>query len=326
MKTILIVCALCAMPALAQEKQVLQQVQTLPLKVNGRLGHLAVDVRHGWLFVAATEANTVEVLDLKQGTLLHSVTGFDKPQDIAVIPGSTRVYVSNADGKLRVIDTATWQQASAIDLGGAGGRLVWDSVAKRLYAGSGSGAIAMIDPVSGAKVSEIKLDGAPESFQLEKIGSRIFADIPQLSRVNVVDRKKPGTPAQIPLARAEENSSMALDEKNHRLFVVTRKPGKILVLNTVSLKWVTEFPVSDDVDDLFYDAAQKRLYAISGLAIVPPDRVGLVYVMDQMDPDHYIARQKVTTAVGAHTGVWVAETHRLYVADPAVGIRVFESK
>ena len=329
MKTILFALVICLAPAMAQDGP-LKQVQTLPLaKIEGHLGHLAVDVKSGRLFVAATEANTVEVFDLKQGTLLQSVAGFSKPQDILVIPGSTRVYVSNGDGKLRIFDTATWQQLKAIELGGGAGYLSYDATAKRVYAAE-DGGLAIIDPVSGNKVSEVKLDGRPEVFQSEKAGSRIFVNMPETNGIAVVDKKKPGAPAKIAVTWAKDNYTMALDERNHRLLVGARKPAKLLVLDTAGSNWVTELPIGDDVGDIFYDAAQKRVYVISGSAIVVPDRVGLVYVLDQHDPDHYMLRQKLIATVGAHTGLFVPELHRLYVAVPHAGdkaaeVRVYET-
>ena len=313
----------------------LKQIQALPLpNVAGRLGHIAVDVRASRLLVAATEANTVEVLDLKTGALLRSVAGFDKPQAILVVPGkspgTSRVFVSNADGKLRIFDSASGQQEKPIDLAGAAGHLGYDAVAKRIYAGQDNG-IAIIDPATGAKVSEVKLDGRPEAFQAEKTGSRIYANMTAANGIAVVDRKKPGSPSKIPVTWAKENYTMALDEGNHSLFVMTRKPAKMLVLNTTTLEWVTEMPLSDDVDDMFYDAAQKRIYVISGSAVVVPDRVGLVYVLDQHDSEHYMVKQKLITAVGAHTGLFVPELHHLYVAVPRTGdkaaeVRVYETK
>jgi DNA-binding beta-propeller fold protein YncE len=346
MRTILFGFMVCLVPAIAQTDQLLHQVQTLPLaKIEGHLGHMAVDVKGERLFVAATEANTVEVFDLKQGTLLRSVAGFDKPEEILFVPGPTRagggkVFVSNADGKLRSFDTAAWQQAKATDLGGAGGALRYDASAKRIYAGFGAGigeaGLAVIDPVTGAKLSEITLAGRSASFQLEKTGSRIFINVPGANEVAVANRNKPEPPAKVSVTWAKENYTMALDEGHHRLLVGTRNPVKILVLDTTTLQWVTELPLAnvphgEEFGDMFYDALQKRVYVVSGSAIVPPDHTGLVYVLDQTDPDHYVEKQKLVTALGAHTGLFVPELHRLFVAVPRAGnaeaaVRVYETK
>jgi hypothetical protein len=46
---------------------------------------------------------------------------------------------------------------------------------------------------------------------------------------------------------------MALDEKDHRLFVVTRLPARLLVLDTASGKIIQSLSSVGDCDDVFYD-------------------------------------------------------------------------
>jgi len=53
------------------------------------------------------------------------------------------------------------------------------------------------------------------------------------------------------------------DEADHPLFVTTRTPGKLIVLDTDSDKMETSLPCVSDNDDLAYDSASKRIY-ISG--------------------------------------------------------------
>jgi len=61
--------------------------------------------------------------------------------------------------------------------------------------------------------------------------------------------------------------AMSFDEADHRLFVTTRNPGKLIVLNTDSGKVVTSLPCVGDNDDMAYDSASKRIY-VSGSGFV----------------------------------------------------------
>ena len=75
-----------------------------------------------------------------------------------------------------------------------------------------------------------------------------------------------------------------------------------------------------DTDDLFYDAARRRLYVIGG--------EGFVDVVER-NGDTLRRVAQVATRDGARTGLWVADQNRLYVAVPARGtqpaeVRVFE--
>src|SRR5438105_2024226 len=72
---------------------------------------------------------------------------------------------------------------------------------------------------------------------------------------------------------------MALDEADHRVFVVTRKPAQLVVLDSESGAMVGSLPCVQDADDLYYDAGRKRIYV--------PGGEGLTSVFEQTDADHY---------------------------------------
>jgi len=53
-------------------------------------------------------------------------------------------------------------------------------------------------------------------------------------------------------------------EENHRLFIGCRHPARLVVLDTATGKSVANVAISDDTDDLFYDAKRKRIYVSCG--------------------------------------------------------------
>jgi hypothetical protein len=109
---------------------------------------------------------------------------------------------------------------------------------------------------------------------------------------------------------------MALDESNHRLFIACRNPAKLIVLNTDSGDTVTTFDISDDADEVFYDAKRHRLYVVCG--------AGYVDIIEATDSDHYKLAVKVPTASGARTGFFVAERDDLFIAVPHRGTQAAE--
>jgi hypothetical protein len=84
---------------------------------------------------------------------------------------------------------------------------------------------------------------------------------------------------------------MALEEVDHRLFVVTRKPARLLVLDTPSGKPVASSPTVGDADDAFYDSARKRIYVSGG--------EGFIDIFEQDRPDQYQCVGRIPTASGA---------------------------
>ena len=53
-------------------------------------------------------------------------------------------------------------------------------------------------------------------------------------------------------------------QADHRLFVVTRFPARLLVFATNTRKTIQRLSAVGDCDDVFYDQTRKRIYATGG--------------------------------------------------------------
>src|ERR1041384_6302601 len=74
----------------------LHLVQTIPLGgVEGRIDHMAIDIKGQRLFVAALGNNSVEVLDLRAGKRVRSLTDFREPQGVAWIAKPGQLLVAS---------------------------------------------------------------------------------------------------------------------------------------------------------------------------------------------------------------------------------------
>jgi len=292
--------------------------------VEGRIDHLAVDTAAQRLYVAALGNNTVEVLDVKGNAHLKSMPGFREPQGIAVVPDGKVVVVANGQGEgVQLIDAADFHPTGAVRLGDDSDNVRYDAAARRLFVGFGSGALASISPADGKVLGEAKLAGHPESFQLERSGSRAFVNVPDANQIAVIDRAAMKVIATWPVAGARANFPMALDDANHRLFVGCRRPAKVLVFDTSTGKESASLDIVGDTDDLFFDAARKRLYVSGG--------EGYVDVIQEQDAGRFARIAHVATAAGARTSLYVAEQSRLYLAVPHRGsqkaeIRIYEAR
>src|ERR1039457_723956 len=81
----------------------LQLIQTIPLNsVEGRIDHMAVDVAGQRLFIAALGNNSLEVIDLRAGKRIHSISGLREPQGVAYIAETNQFYVAcGGDGAVK---------------------------------------------------------------------------------------------------------------------------------------------------------------------------------------------------------------------------------
>src|SRR5437870_13813290 len=90
----------------ASEAAPLQLVQTIPLPgVKGKFDHLAIDLAGHRVFIAAKINNTLEVVDLKIGRRVRSVSGFHEPQGVLYLRDARQLVVANGgNGAVQFLD------------------------------------------------------------------------------------------------------------------------------------------------------------------------------------------------------------------------------
>lgn len=306
----------------AQAPLVLEKTIPLP-GVHGRIDHMAFDSAHHRLFVAALGSDAVVVVDVESGAVVHTITGLAEPQGIGFDPVHDRVWVANgSDGSVRIYDGQSFKLLRTPSLGNDADNIRRDAATGQMLVGYGDGGIAVFD-AEGNKVADIKVDTHPESFQLEPNGERVWVNLPNSRKIAVIDRKKAQVVGSWTPDDARSNFPMALDEAEGRLFVVCRSPAVLLVLDTASGRVVQKLPTVGDSDDVFYDAALKRIYCSGGQ--------GAIVVYQEQDRDHYSRVAEINTSPGARTSLFVPELNRLFVAVREQGgqtadVKVFRTK
>ena len=316
-----ILACLAIQPAVPQEPLKLLRAIELP-RVEGRIDHLTLDASGRILFVAALGNNTVEVVDLQSGRHLKSLPGFREPQGLAGIADANAIAVANGQGNgVDIVSTEDYGLLRRVPLGDDSDNVRYDAATRRLYVGYASGALAALTPSDGKVLGRVMLAGHPESFQLEGAGPRIFVNVPDAGRIAVIDRNTMHVVANWTVSGAASNFPMALDDAGRRLFAGCRNPARLLIFDTSSGKEIGAQEIVGDTDDVFYDAARRRLYVAGG--------AGFIDVMDARQPATLTRLAHVVTASGARTALFAPEQSRLYLAVPHRGaqraeIRVYE--
>jgi DNA-binding beta-propeller fold protein YncE len=260
---------------------------------------------------------------LKAARRIHSISnnGLGEPQSVIFIPELKRIFVSNGqDGTVDAFDAKSFSFIKKIKLpSNDADNMRYDPNNKLVYVGYGEGSLGIINATNHKIEGDIRLSGHPESFQIEEqnraLGQhRIFVNVPKSNSIDVVDSQKHIVSTTWPIINAQNNFPMALDEANHRLFVGTRDPPKLVVFDTNSGKMISILDIAKDPDDIFYDAAKKHIYVSCG--------EGFVNVFQQQQEkgaNQYKAIANISTAPGARTSLLVPELNRLYVAVPHLG-------
>lgn len=303
-----------------QVSQVADKVAPLTLRsitalpgVYGRIDHYDYDTKRAILIACALGNGTVEIMD--SWAVIHTITDWkrERPQAPRYMRDVDRIAVSGKSGKLRFYDAESYKLLKTLDFGvnGETDNMRYDLAAKRLYVGYGDedGAIAVVDPTTMERLQEYKLGSHPESFQLEQKGSRIFVNIPDQESYAVIDRKT-GAVTKWKIPGNKNSHTMQLDEANHRLFSASLQPGRLTVVDSESGKVVAELPCTLGVDDIWYDAPLKRLYAPGA---------GFIDVFQQVTPDQYTPIARIRAGAGSTSYFVRTRTGaNLYMSNPNV--------
>jgi hypothetical protein len=156
---------------------------------------------------------------------------------------------------------------------------------------------------------------------MEKSSPRMFVVIRGNNSIEVFDRTKRTLLATWLVEKeGKKPTAIAFDEDGQRLFVGTRDPGKLLVLNSKSGKIVSTAPAAAMVDDMTYDAGRKRIY-FAGTEFLD--------IFQQRDADHYLQAGHIPTAFRAKTGILAPDLNRYYLGVPhhekhAAELRVYK--
>jgi DNA-binding beta-propeller fold protein YncE len=304
----------------AQDNLPLKLVQKIPTPgIQDSFDHMGVDIKGRRLFVAAhgKQQDTVEVIDLRAGKRAFSILGQSNPAGVFYSSDFKKLFVSNgADGTCKIFRADNFNLIVSLPVGPHANNVGYDPDTKYLYVGIGdndSGSIALIDTRTDKHIGDIKMDSRPGGFTFEKSGNRVFTTLRSKTNIiGVVDRKKQEQIATWLVAGTDYSGSLALEESHHRLFVGTRNPPMLTVLDTDSGKQIIQLESVSHIDGLWYDAAHMRIYATGADGIA---------VYDQKDADHYTPMVKVPTEPNAPTSIWVPDFNRLYVGAPPNGSR-----
>lgn len=301
------------LPARGQDVGYLSLDQTIPLpQVQGGFNHMSVDSEHKLLFATAPTNKTIEIVDLKSGRPLRSLDG-EAPAAVRYAPEFNQLYATRGES-VYIYDGTKFDLIAKVDLQCRLDELQYDPASKKLFAGcmtEGKTSIKIVSIPDGKASGEIKLAARPQGFVLELKGKRIFANMPGLNQVAVIDREKQTVVTNWAVKDARGNYPIALDEFRHRLFVGSRKPARVVVFDTSTGSPLASVAIAGDTDDLFYDTVLQLVYVSCG--------EGSLDIITQGNGDTYRFNSRLETAEGARTSAFSSELSSFFVGVPQRG-------
>ncbi|WP_379988834.1 YncE family protein [Dokdonella soli] len=283
---------------------------------TGDFDHFEVDIKGNRLFLAAEDHDTLEVFDLKSAKHLKTISGVETPHGLLYLPDVNKLIVTQtgSDGATKVIDGATYKIVDSFKHTPGADSMGYDAGRKRLYVVAGGrdmkkpdSHLVELDPYTGKSYGELKFDtDKVEAMAIEEHGDKIYINVTGKNTMAVLDKKTRAVVATWPIKEAQKNAPLAFDEANRRLFVVTRQPGRLIVVNADTGASIADFKAPERTDQVIFDEARHRIYVLGG--------EGYIGVFHEKDADHYEELARVPSAPGAKTGILVPGLNKLFVA------------
>jgi hypothetical protein len=290
---------------------ILFQTISLP-DVKGRIDHMGINLSDQIAYVAALGNNTLEVVDLKKGLVIHSIKGLDEPQGVAYITKHKEIFVANGGtGECYFYDALTFKKTASISLTSDADNVRYNENSDKIYVGYGSGGISIIDARTHKIISDIELPAHPESFQIDAKEGKIWINIPDAGMVGVADIKQSKLADRWKKFLPRFNFPMAYDEAAHRIIVGYRFPATLKVLDSHTGNEIFSSDMVGDADDLYWDNKSKKIFISGG--------GGSISIFKQTGLNTYKLDANIETPKGARTSLLVPELRMFLLGTTANG-------
>ncbi|HUY76392.1 MAG TPA: YncE family protein [Ktedonobacterales bacterium] len=267
------------------------------------------DVYHatGRVFVAHTEAGTVEALDGAQSTFLATIPDCPEASGVLCAQDEGLVFAAaRGAGYVQVIDADTLvvQRVIAVDPRPNG--LAWDSIRRRLLVADVQMNTARLITPEGDTLAVTSLPGRPRWCLYEAARDRFLVNIREPACVAVLAATTATLIAQWPVSAVGPHG-LAIDAAGERAFVAC-DDGRLVALDLATGNEGGSAPLAGPPDVVWYNPQREHLYVASG-------EPGMVEVIDTRT---MTVEQQLLTEEGAHTTAYDDARQRLYVFLPAM--------
>src|SRR5262249_53929061 len=157
------------------------------------------------------------------------------------MPEANRLLVTDSGkGLSKILSGDDFKVVKTLPITAGADSIGFDRNARQLYIVTGGkdallvhSFLPFVVPFIATHIGDIPFAGNHvEAMAIEQSGSRLFINVTDKNYVAVVDREKRQIVDRWPVKECKQNSPIALDESNHRLFVVCRQPGMLVVFDT----------------------------------------------------------------------------------------------
>ncbi|HEV8590147.1 MAG TPA: PQQ-binding-like beta-propeller repeat protein [Pyrinomonadaceae bacterium] len=275
-----------------------------PVPGNGGFDYITIDSTARRLYVShGTEVN---VVDADSGKLIGTIPDTPGVHGIAIASEFKHGFTSNGrENKMSMFDTNTLQLIKKIDVGKGPDGIYYDPQTKRVFTNNhGSHDITAIDAKTGEVVGTVKAEGDGESAIVAD--GVVYVNMEDTNEVITFDPKSLEVKHRFPIGVAKTPTGLAYDVKTKRLFIGCRNEPKMVVMDAVSGKVITSFPIGRGVDYAGFDASAKLIFFSCS--------EGVLDIFREKSADDYEDAGPVKTQPSARTMAFDPKTKKIFLS------------
>ncbi len=310
-------CAAMLPGARAQTKQSsgYHLIKTIPLPDAPGGGeyydYLTVDAAERRVYVS--HGTEVVVLNADNYSVIGKISGLNRCHGVAIVKELGKGYITDGDSRpgatvqeVVIFDLKTLQVTGRVKTGQMDtDALIYEPVSKHIFTFNGdSKNSTVIDPVKESVITNIDLVGEVEFPAVDGKGM-IYDNNPGKDEVVAIDARTNTVKARWPTAPEGHPVSMAMDQKNRRLFSAGRGPQFVIMMDADSGKVLSSYPISAGVDANAFDPATGLLFVST--------REGMLHIYHEDSPDKLTELEAIKTEYGAKTLQLDPKTHRVFL-------------
>jgi len=211
-------------------------------------------------------------------------------------------------------DAKTLAVIKTIDVQGNPDGILDDPFNQRVYVFSHAAPhVTVIDAQDGSVLGTIDLGGAPEQAATDGSG-HVYVDVADKANVAVIDAKTMAVTGHYDLGdKGSGLAGLALDVKNHLLFVACRNSGSpeqggalkpmMVILDANDGKIITTLPLAGSSDGAVFNPATMEAFSSHGN--------GTMTIVKENSPTSFEVEQTLQTMTGAKTLTLDPKTNRI---------------
>jgi DNA-binding beta-propeller fold protein YncE len=283
-------------------------VREIPIPGEGRFDYLSVDPVAHRLFVS--HGTEIVVIDTEHDKIEGKITDVTGVHGLALGRDLGLGFTANGgENTVGIVDLSSLKIRQKVNTGKDPDTIAYDPVHHNVYAfGKGDGSATVFDAKSGEVISTFPLGGIPQATVIDAKRGRVYVNLQDKNAIAVIDTATHQVQATWSIEPCQNQSGLAIDLENQRLFVGCR--NKLMVMVDASTgKVLAHVPIGLGVDASGFDPETKFAFSSSG-------GDATVTIAREDSPTTLTKVQTLTTKPGARTMAVDTSTHRIYLAVP----------